>query len=227
MKLTFTSLLSIIMLVSFRPPALAAEALDPATAKAEGATLFYDIRALGVEGQGWTATTAPFDRLPSKAEGVVTKAVWHLSRDSAGMCVRFVTDAQTLSARWALTSATLAMPHMPATGVSGLDLYVKTREGNWHWLAIGRPAAQTNTVSLVKDIPAGEHEFMLYLPLYNGVTSVEIGVPKANKLGKAPPRLAGHDKPILFWGTSIMQGGCASRPGMCHTAILGRRLNRP
>jgi lysophospholipase L1-like esterase len=64
----------------------------------------------------------------------------------------------------------------------------------------------------------------LYLPLYNGVDSVEIGVPAGAAFRGLPPRA---DKPIVFYGTSITQGACASRPGMVHTAILGRRLNRP
>src|SRR5262249_47654418 len=117
--------------------------------------------------------------------------------------------------------------HMPATGVSGLDLYVKTEAGKWHWLAIGRPSKQSNHVSLVSGLPAGKHEYLLYLPLYNRVSSVEIGLAKDQKLEKAEPRPAERQKPIVFWGTSITQGGCASRPGMVHTAILGRRLDRP
>jgi lysophospholipase L1-like esterase len=67
---------------------------------------------------------------------------------------------------------------------------------------------------------------MLYLPLYNGVSSVEIGVPKGGVLKKADARPAEKQKPMVFYGTSITQGGCASRPGMVHTAILGRKLDR-
>ena len=88
-----------------------------------------DIRDLRIEGQGWTDTKAPFDRLPARAEGVVTDAVWERSRQSAGLCARFITDAQEIRGRWTLTKDRLAMPHMPATGVSGLDLYIETPEG--------------------------------------------------------------------------------------------------
>ena len=116
---------------------------------------------------------------------------------------------------------------MPATGVSGLDLYVKTAAGKWQWVANGRPTAETNTAQLASGLPAGEKEYMLYLPLYNGVSSVEIGLPKGTSLKKADARPAGKDKPIVFYGTSITQGGCASRPGMVHTAIIGRKLDRP
>lgn len=207
-------------------PALS-QTIDPAKARRDeaSATLWYDIRELGVEGQGWTSTKAPFDRLPAKAEGVVRAAVWGLSQNSAGLCVRFVTDAKNLQARWSVTSDRLAMPHMAATGVSGLDLYVKV-DGRWRWLAVGQPRqAPLNTAQLAANLPAGEREYTLYLPLYNGVSSVEIGLPAGSKLALAPPHAL--SKPVVFYGTSITQGGCASRTGMVHTAILGRWLDCP
>src|SRR5262249_54736864 len=119
----------------------APEVIDPAQAKADPdqAVLWYDVRLLGVEGQGWADTKSPFDRLPAKADGAVREPVWNLSRSSAGLAVRFVTQATTLQARWTLTSATLALPHMPATGVSGLDLYVR-HDDQWHWIGAGRPS---------------------------------------------------------------------------------------
>lgn len=212
-------------------PALfaAGPGIDPTTAKVDPATgvHWYDVRPLGVEGRAWADTKAPFDRLPAKAEKTVRPAVWGLSRNSTGLCVRFVTDATTIHARWTVTGKTLALPHMPATGVSGLDLYVKTSDGAWRWVANGRPAGETTTAQLASGLAAGEKEYLLYLPLYNGVSAVEVGLPKGATLKKADPRPSGKDKPIVFYGTSITQGGCASRPGMVHTAILGRRLDRP
>ncbi|MGA1199695.1 MAG: SGNH/GDSL hydrolase N-terminal domain-containing protein, partial [Candidatus Latescibacterota bacterium] len=79
--------------------------------------IWTDIRDLRIEGQGWTDTKAPFDRLPARAEGVVRDVVWNLSRHSAGLCVKFKTDAKEIHARWTLTLDRLAMSHMPATGV--------------------------------------------------------------------------------------------------------------
>jgi hypothetical protein len=211
------------------PRAVAVEWLDTAAAEADadGKTLWYDVLTLGLEGRGWTETKTPYDRLPAAAEGKVPAPVWGLSLHSAGLCVRFVSDATALQARWTLRSPSLAMEHMPATGVSGLDLYVKTAEQGWHWLAVGRPVAAENTATLVSGMPPGEREFMLYLPLYNGVTAVRIGIPQGTRLGKAPARPRERSRPIVFYGTSITQGGCASRPGMVHTAILGRRLDVP
>ncbi len=188
---------------------------------------WYDIRQFGVEGQGWTAVSSPYDRLPAKAKGVVRDAVWNLSRDSAGMVVRFVTDATAIHARWTLTSPRLEMPHMPATGVSGLDLYAKDDQGTWRWVANGRPAGETTSAVLADGLRPGRREYKLYLPLYNGVTSVEVGVPAANDIEDAPAYPAERAKPIVFYGTSITHGACASRPGMVHTAILGRWYHRP
>jgi len=104
---------------------------------------------------------------------------------------------------------------------------VRNADGQWRWLAVGRPTQfPVNSVTLVKEIPEGKREYLLYLPLYNGVLSVEIGVPKRSAFEKASPYPEDR-KPMVFYGTSITQGGCASRTGMVHTAILGRRLNFP
>lgn len=219
----FCVLLSLIAL-----PVLAGEPIDPEKGQpdAKAQVRWYDVRLLDVEGQGWTDLKAPFDRLPAKAEKTVRSAVWGLSRHSAGLMVRFTTDAQTIKARWTLTSSRLEMPHMPATGVSGLDLYVKV-DGRWRWLGVGQPRSQSNTATLVSGIPKAKRDYLLYLPLYNGVSSVEIGIPDGSTLEKSAPRPKAQQKPLVFYGTSITQGGCASRPGMVHTAILGRKLNRP
>lgn len=198
-----------------------------ATPDAKNEILWYDIQHLPIEGQGWSETKAAYDRLPAKAESKVRNAVWNLSRHSAGIAVRFVTDATRISARWTLTSPNLAMPHMAATGVSGLDLYVRDDQGQWRWLACGRPTSKTNTVELTSGIPDGTRTYLLYLPLYNGVSSVEIGLPKGSVLAPPSARPANHQMPIVFYGTSITHGACASRPGMPHPAILGRRFERP
>ena len=146
---------------------------------------WHDVRNLRVEGQGWSDTKQPFDRFPARAEAIVRKPVWDLSRDSAGLAARFVTGAATIRARWTVRSDRLAMPHMPATGVSGIDLYVKL-PGGWHWVANGRPEKTTNEQTLVGNWPGGRREYMLYLPLYNGTESIEIGVPQSSPRGSSP-----------------------------------------
>src|SRR5262249_54146071 len=110
-------LATLLLLPALIPSRAAAQAIDPSSGKADpgGALLWYDVRQLGVEAQGWADTKDPFDRLPAKAEKSVRAPVWSLGRHSAGLCVRFVTDAPAVHARWSLTSNRLAMPHMPAT----------------------------------------------------------------------------------------------------------------
>ena len=185
---------------------------------------WHDVRDWGVEGKGWDDTAKYFDRLPAKAEKTVRGAVWGLSRHSAGMLVRFATDAPTIWADYALTSPSLAMPHMPATGVSGLDLYAEDSEGQLRWLSVARPTKQQMQVQLISGVTPGFRNYTVYLPLYNGTEYLKIGVPDGARFEPVAPR---EDKPLLFYGTSITHGACASRPGMPHPAILGRRLNRP
>lgn len=211
-------------------PVTPSASLDPtkATPGADGKTLWFSALDIGLEGQGWTTLQHPFDRLPVEAEGKVTEAVWNLSHHSAGISVRFMTDSPEISARWSLRSDRLAMPHMPATGVSGLDLYAKGEDGAYHWLAVGRPEkAKGNEAVLVGGLPAGMHEYILYLPLYNGTESLEVGIQAGNALRRGTPYPADRAKPMLFWGTSILHGGCASRPGMAYPSIIGRHMQRP
>jgi hypothetical protein len=174
---------------------------------------------LTLEGRGWAETNSPYDRLPAKAEGVVRGGVWGLSKDSAGLCIRFVTAAPTLKVRWAL-GGSLAMPHMPATGVSGVDLYAQTA-GRWRFVGNGRPHTDENEAEFNLDGTADE--YCLFLPLYNETRSLQIGVKSPHSLEPAPER----GRPVVFYGTSITQGGCASRPGMAASNIFGRALNVP
>jgi lysophospholipase L1-like esterase len=185
-------------------------------------TVWRDCREIGIEGKGWTDAPAIYDRLPAKAQGKAPASVWSLSHLSAGLCVRFTTDAPSIQVRWKLISdGASAMPHMPATGVSGVDFYVKHQGGRWEFVGNGRPAAAVNTSSF--NVPPGE-QYLLYLPLYNGVKSVEIGIPEGRKIA-ACAASSENRKPVLIYGTSITQGGCASRPGMAWTSIVGRRLD--
>lgn len=193
---------------------------------AQDKTQWHDVTQWGVEGRGWVNQERSkwFDRFPAKAEKTVTKSVWGLSRHSAGMMVRFKTDANAIHAKWKVTSARLGMAHMPPSGVSGLDLYARDAEGKWRWAAATRPSKQEMQSTLLRGIKPGLREYALYLPLYNGAESLEVGVPEGAKFERLAPRKA---KPLIFYGTSITHGACASRPGITHPAILGRRLEIP
>lgn len=223
-------LLALFVSTSLLAQTAAPKAPAPAAAKPKGPTVpadaqWNDVTTWGVEGRGWgdQERLRWFDRLPAKAEKTVTPAVWSLSRDSTGMMVRFKTDAKAIYCRYDLAKANLATPAMPATGVSGLDLYARDAKGQWKWVTCTKPAAQHVEAVMISDLAPGEHEFAAYLPLYNGIEKLEIGVPAGAKFEGLKPR----EKPIVFYGTSITHGANASRPGMVHTAILGRHLDRP
>jgi hypothetical protein len=181
-----------------------------------------------VEGRGWAGEERKsyFDRLPAAAEGHVPAPVWELSKDSPGMVARFKTDAESIWVDYHLTKERLALAHMPATGVSGVDLYARDEAdgGKWKWVNVTRPAARHTRAAIITGLRPGIREYAAYLPLYNGVEKLSIGVPAGAAFEALAPRAA---KPVVFYGTSITHGASASRPGMVHTAILGRRLDMP
>jgi hypothetical protein len=188
---------------------------------------WHNLQDLNVEGRGWDNRDNFYCRLPAKAQAKVNGSLWRLAGHSAGMVARFVTDSPEIQVRWKVTrSSPLPVERIMApTGVSGVDLYVRFN-GKWRWLAIGIPTGRENESTLVSGLPREKREYALYLPLYNGVTSVELGVMDEADLAKAPPRTR-NTKPVVFYGSSIMQGASASRPGMAYPALIGRWLDIP
>ncbi len=185
-----------------------------------GANLrWIDAAELHLEGKGWHEPGRPFTRLPARAEGSVTDLVWQLSRNTAGLAVRFYTDSPEIHARW---SGGGAMNHMAASGVSGLDLYKRDEGGEWVFAGVGRPDPGPTECLLASNPGGGEQEWLLFLPLYQDVSFLEIGLSPGASFRQ--PESVG--KPLVFYGTSIVQGGCASRTGMAHAAILRRWLDR-
>lgn len=188
-----------------------------------GTVHWYEGGQLLVEGRGWQETHSPWHRLPIRAQKMVPPLVWGLSQQSAGIAVRFATDSSAIHAIW---SGGVGMNHMPASGVSGLDLYRREADGSWRFAGVGRPAPQTTTATLHRNEQAtGEfREYLLFLPLYAELTQLEIGVESTARIAIPPPDTRGL---LVFYGTSITQGGCASRTGMAYPAILRRWFDRP
>ena len=188
-------------------------------------TEWHDVHDWGVEGKGWSDTEHYFDRLPSRAKGVVREVVWNLSRNATGLTARFESDAERISARWTLRADPGIKMHMPPVAVAGLDLYADDPHGVPRWLGIGRPeTVPACEATLAEGLAPGRRRYTGYLPLFANVDSLEIGVPTGASLNGVPPRAR---RPIAFYGTSIVHGAAASRPGMTHVAILGRRLGLP
>ncbi len=175
-------------------------------------------------GQGWPMEVEnPYDRFPARAKKNVREVVWFKSQQSAGIIICFRTDASSIHIRYRVKD-TLCFEHMPATGVSGLDLYALDKNNKWNWT--GADYIFSDTVQYHYDHlkPDTDKVYYLYLPLYNRVEWLEIGVPQTAVFMPAEVNNKGC---VVVYGTSIAQGGCASRPGMAWTAILGRKLNKP
>lgn len=216
----YTFTLSLVFLAS----AILPGCVEAQEAASDDDFVWHDVSSWGVEGQGWVPgdLKARYDRLPAKAEKIVRPPVWDLSRDSAGLAFRFNADTTRLKISYTVGDAGLALPHMPATGVSGVDLYALDGK-TWKWVDVTRPS-KVETTYAITGMDPGMRTYMAYLPLYNSTTRISIGVPRGTSFEPIAPR---KDKPIVFYGTSITHGASASRPGMCHPAILGRRLDRP
>lgn len=179
--------------------------------------------ALVITGQAWPDEVQDYyDRLPARSEKLVRKPVWNLSKNSAGLQLQFISDATEIVVKYTV-AGNLQMPHMPATGVSGVDLYAQDQKENWLWAAAKFSFGDT-IVYRYANLSPGKRTYTLYLPLYNSVKWMEIGVPAESDFIPLP---ASQSKPVVIYGTSIAQGACASRPGMAWTNILSRRIHHP
>ena len=181
-----------------------------------------------VHGQAWQdELKGTYWRLPERAKAIVRKPVWDLSRSSAGLSIVFRTNAPEIQVRYQVVGG-YGMAHMPATGKSGVDLYATDIHGRQRWCAAKYAFGDTIRYNYPKlsyaTDPGHGYEYQLFLPPYNEVKWLEIGVPEGSKFAFLPPS---QEKPIVIYGTSIAQGACASRPGMVWGNIINRVLQHP
>ena len=177
------------------------------------------------EGKGFTETIRKYDRLPGRAQSRVPEIVWDLSRTSSSLYSRFRTDATAISARWSVSGESLALAHMPATSVSGLDLYGEASDGRLRWVGVAQPTELgDNEALIVEELDGADRNYTIYFPLFNSLESVLIGVPSGAIFETIA---ADPQRPVVYYGTSIIHGASASRSGMALPAQLGRRLGRP
>ena len=200
-------------------------AAQEAPARAEGYH-YVNATELPLGGKVLPETAERYGRLPAELEGVTRKPVWNLGRNSAGLYVRFRSDATAVRLRWTSLNKHY-MNHMSPTGDRGVDLYILNDKGEWQFARSGRPGRDATTDALViEHMTPKMREFMVYLSLYDGVTDLEIGVPDGAVVELPAIESPKRTRPVIMYGTSILQGGCACRPGMAFTNILSRRLDR-
>jgi len=115
---------------------------------------------------------------------------------------------------------------MADVGTKGLDLYILDGK-QWKFVGSGRPGTeQTRTSTMIANMEPKEREYMVYLSLYDGVQSLEIGIDEDATIQAPGIESPKADSPVVMYGSSILQGGCCSRPGMAFTNILSRRFDR-
>lgn len=181
-----------------------------------------------IQNQGFTKETGnTYTRLPERAKTLIRGNVWNLSRNSSGLAIHFYSNAPKIKIRYSVSGG-LNMPHMPTTGVSGIDLYSIDSNGHSMFCFGNYSFGDTIQYSYENFGKDKYHdrgfEYRIYLPLYNSVKWLEIGIPDSNDMEFIP---ASPEKPVVVYGTSILQGGCASRPAMAWGTIVQRSLGYP
>ena len=195
---------------------------------------YVDAQQLRIINKGFDNTERTYSRLPAYlADSVAqdsTRALWDRQQCSTGIGVRFATNSSRIGVRYTLYWNT-HMIHMADTGLKGTDLYIWEGDSVWRHVNTNRPyikdaATKMTEATYVSNLDTTRMtEYMVYLPLYDGVNDLEIKVDEGAEITAGDPTLIDRNKKIIAYGTSILQGGCASRTGMAATNILSRELN--
>lgn len=164
-----------------------------------------------------------YRRLNVKKYPDLTMRLRHYFGFPTGMALRFRTDSPVIKAKWEVPDTVSTRSNGTAINTKGLDLYIKDENGKWLWAGVGTPKyiGKKHSATIVNDMAPGMKECMLYLPLYNELEKLEIGVADDAVIesdGKFVPT------PIVAMGSSYTHGSAASRPGMAWPAQLSRRL---
>lgn len=186
-------------------------------------TVYYDADQFPLIGKTSDDTETRYERLPVYLKDICRPPVWNLGKNTSGLAIRFRTNSTAISAKWEVVGNN-QMNHMTETGIKGVDLYA-WEEDHWQPVKAGLPSGKVNEQTIISNMTPQEREYMLFLPLYDGVVSLSIGIDATTRIESPALPYPATDHPVLVYGTSITQGGCASRPGMSYTNILTRTLN--
>jgi len=205
-----------------------AEKLDPnmtlKKADADG-IIWLDPREapFNLSGFEWISEDNVYRRLPVRPDWEIRDAVDQLANETAGGQIRFRSDSKKILLRVELREKS-GMYHMPATGQSGFDLYIKDGEVQRYVKTTRFPADTIRyQVELLNSDQKQMRDFTLNFPLYNGVNSVLVGIEAQSRI--RTPKPFSRPGKIVIYGTSITQGGCVARPGMAYSNILSRKLD--
>lgn len=162
-----------------------------------------------------------FARLPASIRPLANERLLHLQTNTSGGRIRFITDSTCLGIHMQVSDAN-GEPHMPYTAYAGIDILLG--EGpDTRYLATRVPPLNETVLHTEVALPGEPVLVTVYLPVYDGVKSFEIGVDDGASILSPPPYT--REDPIVFYGSSITQGACASRPSNAYTALVSRWLN--
>lgn len=191
---------------------------------------YVNAKDLRIINKGWNSTQRDFSRLPAVLQDSVRQSLWNRQQCSSGIGVRFATNSSRIGVRYKLLLDT-HMIHMADTGLKGTDLYIFEGDSVWRHANTNRPYLADKENMIVESVYLSNldttrvNEYMVYFPLYDGIEWLEIKVDENASIDAGNPKLIDPSKKIVAYGTSILQGGCASRTGMASTNILSRELN--
>ena len=171
-----------------------------------------------------------YNRLPASAANTTRSAIWSLSQQPAGQFLQFSTNSTSISIRYTLGHASLSMWHFASTGVSGVDCYsYDETTTTWRWTGTAKPTYPTTVATLATLRAAETRRYRIHLPTYNTVTDdLAIGLDAGSALVPDSSTLSGFEdgEAIVWYGSSILQGAVASRPGQIATHEVSRELKR-
>ena len=166
-----------------------------------------------------------FVRMPQEiANGISAGVSGSLNRCTAGGRVRFRTNSRYMAIKAVMKNGS-PMVHMPLTGQSGFDLYRVNKKGkDTYFRTFVPPRGMTEGYSSAQWLEIGDaYDYTLNFPLYDGVKELYVAFKREATL--AAPTPYAIEKPVVYYGSSITQGGCASRPGNAYQAMISRQLS--
>jgi hypothetical protein len=199
-------------------------AADTSLAPADG-LIWFDAAALPLESKICAETATPYGRIPKDLMDKVPTGVRGMAGHSTGHYFHFRTDSSRLGIRWQCAQTSATDPYIPPQGMYGVDIYVKVGR-DWRFVKNGRlvPGQWQETRA---DLPgSGPHETLVYLPIRADVLALRFGVEEEKELTPCG-HARGDVKPVVHYGTSIVHGGCVSRPGLVFTSVAARTLDVP
>ncbi len=160
-----------------------------------------------------------FCRLPKAVAEKTNKQVDILYDNTTGGRLRFMTDSPYIAIKAIMQNITRAS-HFPLTGIAGFDLYV---DGGYVKTYVPPFNIEDGFESAI-DLPGeGMQEILIHFPSYAGVQKLYIGLKEGSRIEEAPAYR--FEKPVVYYGSSITQGGCCSRPGNTYQNIISRELD--